>query len=268
MAVFLYKITNLFNGKAYIGVAQDPNKRFEVHCKESNPSVIARAIRKYKRDSFEFKIISVVPDHHIAFCLERYCITKYGTLAPNGYNMTGGGEGGDTLTSIGYKHSEEIKRSISERRKGIPTTLGMKTSEETKVKISKANKGKKRTKEFCNFISEMHTGNKYKLGTKATKDTRAKMSAAHIGNKSHTGRTFSNEHRQNISEANSGEKNGFYGKAHSKEALKQISNTHKGNTYRLGAKLSEETKDKISNSLKGRAPWNKGLKLTNRKRSS
>jgi group I intron endonuclease len=43
-----------------------------------------------------------------------------------------------------------------------------------------------------------------------------------------------------------GKKNGMYGKTHTKEVKEKISETHKGNTYCRGKKLSEETKKKMS----------------------
>ena len=81
-------------------------------------------------------------------------------------------------------------------------------------------------------------------------------------------RIFSQETRRKISEA---------GKNRSKETRKKLSESSKDNTNALGAtrseetrrkisesrkgkKLSEETKLKISNSLTGNIPWNKGKK--------
>ena len=52
-----------------------------------------------------------------------------------------------------------------------------------------------------------------------------------------------------------GENNPFYGKRHSEETRRKISEAHKGK------KLSEETKKNIAESLKGNTPWNKGKKL-------
>lgn len=45
----------------------------------------------------------------------------------------------------------------------------------------------------------------------------------------------------------SGEKNGMYGKTHTKEARIKISETHKNNKYRLGKKASLKTKKRMSN---------------------
>ena len=49
-----------------------------------------------------------------------------------------------------------------------------------------------------------------------------------------------------------GEKNGMFGKTHTKEVKDLISNKHKGNTYNLGRLRSTEFKEKISRAMKGK----------------
>lgn len=68
-----------------------------------------------------------------------------------------------------------------------------------------------------------------------------------------------------------GELNSFYGKHHSEETKKRISKSRKGkcvgkDNFNYGKAKSEEVRKKISQSKKGHIPWNKGLKLVNRKR--
>lgn len=47
-----------------------------------------------------------------------------------------------------------------------------------------------------------------------------------------------------------GERNGMYGKTHTDEIRKKLSDTHKGNTYRNGKKASDETRQKMSENAK------------------
>ena len=47
-----------------------------------------------------------------------------------------------------------------------------------------------------------------------------------------------------------GEKNGMYGKTHTEEVRKKFSEIHKGNSYNIGKKASEETKKKMSENAK------------------
>ncbi|AXG66752.1 endonuclease [Dickeya phage vB_DsoM_JA29] len=49
-----------------------------------------------------------------------------------------------------------------------------------------------------------------------------------------------------------GENNPMYGKTHTKKVKKKLSEFHKGNTYALGCKRSEETKKKLSESASKR----------------
>lgn len=59
-----------------------------------------------------------------------------------GYNITLGGESG-----LGYKHTDETKKRISESEKGRPSPMkGRHHSEETKKKISESQKGKPKPK--------------------------------------------------------------------------------------------------------------------------
>lgn len=48
----------------------------------------------------------------------------------------------------------------------------------------------------------------------------------------------------------------------SEEVRKRMSQAHKGRKYRLGCKLSDETKRLQSIAKKGQIPWNKGIKMT------
>jgi hypothetical protein len=66
-----------------------------------------------------------------------------------------------------------------------------------------------------------------------------------------------------------GELNGFYGKKHTEETKKMISDHHKGKVYTSGYKHTPETKAKMSASKigkpsnrLGKEAWNKGKKMT------
>lgn len=119
----IYKITNLINGKMYIGQAQDIYKRWYAHkysaFKKDNKRynvILYRAIRKYGLENFEFEILEEC-------CVEElnekeiYYINKYNTCIYNknswGYNMTIGGDG-----TRGYKLSKEQLKLMSDRMKG------------------------------------------------------------------------------------------------------------------------------------------------------
>lgn len=93
---YLYKITNTVNGKMYIGITKDPKHRKWQHFNHRHPdtmSTIKYAIDKYGKENFEFEIICIGSKEYILE-LEPKAISLYNSLAPNGYNISKGGEGG------------------------------------------------------------------------------------------------------------------------------------------------------------------------------
>lgn len=108
----LYKITNLLNNKVYIGVTnRNPQIRFEEHKRKSSKSYISKAIQLDGVENFIFEILeSNIPDDKISQ-IECEYIQKYNSILPYGYNADLGG--------VEYhKHSEEIKKKITESGKG------------------------------------------------------------------------------------------------------------------------------------------------------
>lgn len=74
---------------------------------------------------------------------------------------------------------------------------------------------------------------------------------------------YSKESREKMSKNHANfakEKHPFYGKTHSEEARKKISEAAKGRTSPMkGKQCSKESKQKMSDAKKGKSPWNKGL---------
>lgn len=131
---YIYKITNLINGKIYIGKHSTDNlddgyMGSGIHIK--------RSIKKYGIENFTKEYIAFCDTEDKLNWFECFYIKKFNTRDSSiGYNLTDGGEG-----SLGRKCSEETKNKISESKKG-KSHKGVKCSEETKKKISEAKKGK------------------------------------------------------------------------------------------------------------------------------
>lgn len=88
---------------------------------------------------------------------------------------------------IGKKHSEETRKKMSERHKGVPH------SKEHSENIGKALKGREIT-----WTDKLR---KYRTGKKASEETKQKMSKSHVGKNNHQfGKKLSGDHRQKISE--------------------------------------------------------------------
>ena len=98
----IYKITNLINGKIYIGQSVHPNKRWQEHKQHAKTNIdnypIHAAINKYGEDNFSFEILKWTEDYDNE---ERICIQKYNALVPNGYNII---EGGHSPIMFGEAH--------------------------------------------------------------------------------------------------------------------------------------------------------------------
>jgi len=135
----IYRITNLVNGKIYVGKLwkNDPNYF-------GSGLLIKRAIVKHGIENFNKDILWCGKcSQKLLNEKEQYWIKQLRSQNKLiGYNISPGGNGGDTLTNNPNRNI--ICEKISASLKGNQYAKGMKHSEETKRKISKALKGKKR----------------------------------------------------------------------------------------------------------------------------
>jgi group I intron endonuclease len=142
----LYVITNLVNGKQYVGIAVGFGRRCREHISGHGSKIVYQAIQKYGIDNLRFEAWYEGDEQWIR-TMERRAILALDAMAPSGYNLTFGGEG-----SLGWRASEETRRKMSEARKG--KKLGP-HSEETRQKISEAHKGKKCSPEEAARLREL-----------------------------------------------------------------------------------------------------------------
>lgn len=90
---YLYKITNLVNGKMYIGITTRPEARFKQHMSGKSSVLLKNAVSKYGVESFQFTVLVIGNKEYIAD-LERKAINLYRTQEKEfGYNIKPGGEG-------------------------------------------------------------------------------------------------------------------------------------------------------------------------------
>jgi group I intron endonuclease len=110
MIASIYKITNIDNGKQYIGYTKgNINFRWKKHLSNAvrgSKNILHRAIRKHGENSFIVEII--YQSWEPKYCLnvmEEYFIKAYNThyIDGIGYNMTHGGDGSDGM--LGRHHS-------------------------------------------------------------------------------------------------------------------------------------------------------------------
>ncbi len=137
----VYKVTNLVNGKAYIGKTTVSHKaRFYGHKTSRDTGYpLNRAIKKYGVDNFRLEVIYIGSSEKEINMVERAMIASHNTYCPNGYNLTIGGEG-----ASGARRTEEQRKRLSIALKGRVNTWtsklrkGCVVSEETRKKISES----------------------------------------------------------------------------------------------------------------------------------
>ena len=135
----IYKISNLINGKIYIGSAADFNKRKSNHLRQLNTNshhskYLQNSWNKNGPEIFSFSILEVVDDinnllereqHYLdslLFAKEKNC--KFNNLGYNICRKAG--------SFTGVKHSEKTKKILSLKN------IGKKHSESTRKKMSKS----------------------------------------------------------------------------------------------------------------------------------
>ena len=130
----IYCIENLINGKKYIGKSIDLEKRMYKYHEYS--TALNRAINKYGKDAFKRFIVECCKID-ILEEREKYYIKEWKTKAPNGYNLTDGGEGMSNP-------SDETRKRLSEALSGENhPNWGIHLSDETKNNIRESLSGEK-----------------------------------------------------------------------------------------------------------------------------
>lgn len=141
--MIIYQITNIVNGKSYIGKSiKTAEQRLKKHLYNANSggdTFLYKAIRKYGHESFKIEVIECLQEdcEQTLNKREKFWISQ---LSPE-YNMTEGGDGGRTSDSPNFRigmakyHANKCKQSYA--------TRGM--------------TGKKQSKKFLNSISKANS---------------------------------------------------------------------------------------------------------------
>lgn len=128
---YIYGIYNKLNGKLYIGITTNCEKRWKRHQKMVNPNVkikhaIHWALNKYGIDNFIFKQIEELNDWKFALQQERAWIKALKELGHQLYNETDGGEGsfgvrryGKDNPNFGKPMKPHVKKELLKHRRKL-----------------------------------------------------------------------------------------------------------------------------------------------------
>ena len=124
---YIYKITNIINNKVYIGkTSKTIEKRFEEHKKKASEYSnrhLYNAMNFYGIDNFQIEQIESCPNDQLNK-KEIYWISFFdSTNSDKGYNLTLGGDGGNTWKLNSHKiETGELIRQKQLKEKYIPIT--------------------------------------------------------------------------------------------------------------------------------------------------
>jgi group I intron endonuclease len=136
--MFIYKVTNNITGKVYVGKREIPDDWSSYY---GSGKIIKHSLKKYGKENFTKEIIEECKTKQELNERERYWIKKLNTLQPNGYNISDGGDWGDTFTN--NPNRESIREKYRQRTKGKGNPMyGKHHTKAAKLKVSIANTGR------------------------------------------------------------------------------------------------------------------------------
>lgn len=184
----VYLITNLVNGKVYVGKTKRKlYTRWLQHLsfsRQNRKTAISLALRKYGSENFTIHTIQTTSDDEELDRLERdWIFLMSSRVDQNGYNMTPGGDGGDTAS--GLKRSEKtvtlMKKNHGRARRDITTELVTKLYNDGLSVLEickKLNAGESCVRARMKDSNVIFRPNRSFLGRQHTQETIHKMSIA------------------------------------------------------------------------------------------
>lgn len=165
----IYKITCTANQKIYVGSTYNFDSRFKTHRnslknnKHKNPYLQA-AYNKYGEENFIYEIIEYCKEEDLLFREQYWMDLTECYVREKGFNNC-------VLSDrpLGYKHTEENKKIMSEKKKGIKQT-----SENIAKRMAGRKKDYKHSEETKDKMREVKLGDKNpRYGIKYTEEQKA-----------------------------------------------------------------------------------------------
>ena len=174
----IYKITNLKNGKFYIGSSKDIERRWWEHTNELDKNIhinkkLQNAWNFYGKDNFKFEIIEELKNEKLLLEREQHYLDTFQPYRNNiGYNIALQSSGGDNFTHNPNK--EIIRQQLSEMYSGENNPMFGKKHDGDSILIQKQKAVGRFTLNW--FIQKYGTD----LGNKKYEERRSKLSSRKI----------------------------------------------------------------------------------------
>lgn len=152
----IYKFTNKYNRKTYIGQAVNITRRYKSHknavINSTDNTYFHNALKKYGIEGFDFEVLIECPRENLNYW-EQFYIRYYCSNNPQfGYNMTDGG-------NFGHLNNEVLKRIGNSLKGKTPWNKGLTKETDSRVKAyGEKQKGKFISEETKNKQSFAHQG--------------------------------------------------------------------------------------------------------------
>lgn len=169
----VYKISNVANGKFYVGSSVNVRVRFQTHRRELRKGThhcepLQRAWDKYGEDRFKFEVVERLASPDELLAAENILLIEHHGQA---YCYNVGTRAGAAMT--GRTHADAAKAKVSKAQKGKQHRLGHTNTPEHRQRISAAMAGKKKSPEHVEKIRQRMIGTSYAKGRVVTEAMRA-----------------------------------------------------------------------------------------------
>lgn len=241
----IYCIFNKVNDKVYIGQTIDRKQRLAQHKSDlkggrHKNDHLSRAWAVYGEHAFEFFYLDTYDTREEVDNAERTLIAWFKEQGLS-YNLADGG-------CERFSQSEETRQKLRDTHTGVPLVpthparqkgrtspmQGKQHTDKAKAKISAVHKGKPLSEERAR---KLHEG---KRNASVTEETRAKLSESAKGNSNFKGKTHTEETKQKQRETKLGANNPMYGKPHTEDWKRAMSEKMKAMGHKPPQKKGKE----------------------------